>query len=130
MASPVMGDHSIAVLGEEEHLPRPRFRRQRPAVAEDDRLSSAPILVVDLSAVFGCDSSHFGNLLFDHSISNGGTQPSNRFELLGRALSTRRCGIYADCSQDRHSECRRYFAILPVIGLASGEIARLRYNTL
>src|SRR6185437_15927769 len=60
-----MSDDSIAVLCEEKHLACPRLRRQRPAVAEDNRLAGAPILVVDLSAVLGCDSGHFSASFFD-----------------------------------------------------------------
>src|SRR5580693_6115705 len=55
-----MGDYAIAVLREKEHLAGPRFRRQRPAVAEDNRLSGAPILVVDLCSVLGRYCAHFG----------------------------------------------------------------------
>src|SRR5579872_1190591 len=60
MAPAVMSDYPIAVLYEEKHLARPRLRRQRPAVAEDNRLSRTPIFVVDLGAILGCNRSHFG----------------------------------------------------------------------
>src|SRR5690242_13257335 len=55
-----MGDRSIAVLYEEKHLAGPRFRRQGPAVAKYNRLSGAPILVVDISSVLCHDSAHCG----------------------------------------------------------------------
>ena len=42
-----MGDGPVAVRGQEEHLGLPGIRAERPAVAEDDRLSGAPILEVD-----------------------------------------------------------------------------------
>src|SRR4030095_847082 len=48
VASPVMGDDPIALFKEEQHLRVPVIGRQRPAVAEDDRLSLAPVLVIDV----------------------------------------------------------------------------------
>src|SRR5438132_11408080 len=50
--SPVMRDDAIALLAEEQHLSVPVVRGERPAVTEDYRLSFAPILVVNLCAVF------------------------------------------------------------------------------
>ncbi len=55
MAAPVMGYDAIAVLEEEQHLRVPIIGRQRPAVAEHDGLTFAPVLVEDLNAVFGGD---------------------------------------------------------------------------
>src|SRR5437016_14448853 len=55
MAAPVMGYDAIAVLEEEQHLRIPIIGRQRPAVAEHDGLTFAPVLVEDLNAVFGGD---------------------------------------------------------------------------
>src|SRR6478609_240698 len=54
VATPVMGDDAIAVFEEEEHLRIPVVRRQRPTVAEDNGLSTAPVFVidVDVSSVF------------------------------------------------------------------------------
>src|SRR2546423_15346984 len=54
MTSPVMGDDAVAVFEEEQHLRVPVIGRQRPAVAEDDGLSFAPVLIidVDVSSVF------------------------------------------------------------------------------
>src|SRR5262245_13579318 len=60
MAAPVMGDDAIAVLEEEQHLRVPIIGRQRPAVAEHDGLTLAPVLVEDLHAVFGGDRVHVG----------------------------------------------------------------------
>src|SRR6266404_335010 len=63
VASPVMGDDAIAVFEEEQHLRVPVIGRQRPAVAEDDGLSFAPVFIidVDVSAVFfsDCYVRHF-----------------------------------------------------------------------
>src|SRR5438445_2460636 len=58
VASSVMGDDAIAVFEEEQHLRVPVIGRQRPAVAKDDGLSFAPVLVIDIdvSSVFFPDS--------------------------------------------------------------------------
>src|SRR3954447_20950738 len=45
-------------LEEEQQLGVPVVGRERPAVAEDDGLSGAPVLVVDLDAVGGGDGGH------------------------------------------------------------------------
>src|SRR5438034_10214031 len=58
MAAPVVGYDAIAVLEEELHLRVPSIGRQRPAVAEHDGLTFAPVLVEDLNAVFGGDRTH------------------------------------------------------------------------
>ena len=58
MATAVMGNAAVSVSGQEEHLVFPGIRAQRPAVAEDDRLSCAPVLVIDLGTVFRCDRAH------------------------------------------------------------------------
>src|SRR4030095_4480387 len=60
MTAPVVGDDAIAVLDEEQHLHVPIVGRQRPAVAEHDRLTFAPVLVEDLDAVLGGDLVHLG----------------------------------------------------------------------
>ena len=51
VAAAVVRDAAVAVRGEEHHLVFPGVGAERPAVAEDDRLSRAPVLVVDLRAV-------------------------------------------------------------------------------
>jgi hypothetical protein len=43
--APVVRDHAVAAPEEEHHLGIPVVGRERPAVAEDDRLDRAPILV-------------------------------------------------------------------------------------
>ncbi len=53
VAAAVMGDDAIAVIEEEQHLRVPVIGRQRPAMAEHDGLTFAPVLVIDLNAVFG-----------------------------------------------------------------------------
>ena len=58
MAAAVMGDDAIAVIEEEQHLRVPVIGRQRPAMAEHDGLTFAPVLVEDLNAVLGCDRAH------------------------------------------------------------------------
>src|SRR6476660_1406868 len=58
MAAPVVGDDTIAVLEEEQHLRVPIIGRQRPPMAEHDGLTLAPVLVEDLDAVFGRDGRH------------------------------------------------------------------------
>ena len=50
--TPAAGDHAIAMLQEEQHLRVPVVG-QRPAMAEHNRLTGTPVLVVDLNAVFG-----------------------------------------------------------------------------
>ena len=58
MTPPVVRDHAIAALPEEQHLPVPVVRGQRPTVREHDWLSRAPVLVVNLCSVFRRDSRH------------------------------------------------------------------------
>jgi hypothetical protein len=55
--APIMGDNAISVLKEKQHLRIPVIGRQRPTVAEDDRLTFAPVLIidVDVSSVFFSD---------------------------------------------------------------------------
>ena len=53
MTAPVMRHDAIAVLKEKRHLVVPVIGRQRPAVAEHNGLTLAPVLVKDLDAVFG-----------------------------------------------------------------------------
>ncbi len=58
VAAPVVGDAAITVLGEEQHLVLEGVRAQRPAVAEHHGLPLAPVLVIELHAVFGGDRAH------------------------------------------------------------------------
>src|SRR5687768_13556557 len=50
-----MGNAAIAVGSQKEHLRLPAIGCERPTVAEDNGLSFAPILVIDLCAIFHCD---------------------------------------------------------------------------
>src|SRR5712692_3898709 len=58
VAASVMGDDAIAVFEEEQHLRVPIIGRQRPAMAEHDGLTLAPVLIENLNAVFGGDRVH------------------------------------------------------------------------
>src|SRR6266516_2437824 len=58
MAAPVVGYDAIAVLEEEQHLRVPIICRQRPAVTENDGLTRAPVLEIDLCSIFGGDRVH------------------------------------------------------------------------
>jgi uncharacterized protein DUF1275/enoyl-CoA hydratase/isomerase-like protein len=50
-----------------QHLRVPIVRRERPAMTKHDRLAAAPIFIVDLYSVFGCDVAHiFSFLLMVH----------------------------------------------------------------
>src|SRR4030095_1136865 len=58
MPAPIMCDDPITFGKEEQHLRVPVVGRQGPAVAEDDGLTFAPVLIidVDVSSVFFSDS--------------------------------------------------------------------------
>lgn len=58
MTAPVVGDDPIAVLPQEQHLAIPGVGAEWPAVAEDNRLTCAPVPVIDLRSVFGSDLAH------------------------------------------------------------------------
>ena len=58
VAAAVMGDDAEALVEEEEHLGVPIIRRERPAMAEDDGLALAPVLVEDVDAILGGDNGH------------------------------------------------------------------------
>lgn len=51
MTAPVMSNDAIALIEKEEHLSVPVVGGKRPAVTKYDRLTLAPILVVNLRAV-------------------------------------------------------------------------------
>lgn len=56
--APVVRDDPVTLLQEEQHLVVPVVGRQRPAVAEHDRLARSPVLVVDLGSVRCGDCAH------------------------------------------------------------------------
>src|SRR2546422_11411365 len=58
MAAPIVGDAAISAGGQIEHLVLGSVRAERPAMAENDGLSTAPVLEIDLRAVFGRDGVH------------------------------------------------------------------------
>ncbi len=58
VAAAIMRDAAVAARGQEEHLVVPGVRAQGPAVAEDDGLARAPVLEVNLCAVFGGEGTH------------------------------------------------------------------------
>src|SRR5271157_4319413 len=69
VATPIVSDHSEAMLQEEQHLRVPIVSRQRPAVAEDDRLARAPVLEEDRDAVGRSDRAHVRCLLWSSAES-------------------------------------------------------------
>ncbi len=69
MSSPVERNATVAVRREEEHLVLESIRCQWPAMTEDDRLSLAPVLVVNLRAIFCCNETHCLSLLLVKSDS-------------------------------------------------------------
>src|ERR1700758_997684 len=58
VATAVMGNNAIAMAQKEQQLRVPIIGRQRPAVAEHDRLAQTPVLVEDLSAILGGNGGH------------------------------------------------------------------------
>src|SRR5258707_706474 len=46
VATSIMSNTTISVRGKKEHLVLKGVRRQRPAVAKDNRLSAAPVLII------------------------------------------------------------------------------------
>jgi hypothetical protein len=63
VTAPVVGDHPVAVLEEEQHLAVPVVGAQWPAMVEHDRLAGAPILVEDLGPVACGDRRHLSVFL-------------------------------------------------------------------
>src|SRR5664280_922557 len=58
VSAAVMGDAAVSMGTQKQHLVFPSVRVKRPAMAEDHGLSAAPVLVVDLCAVFHHDRVH------------------------------------------------------------------------
>src|SRR5215831_18397883 len=58
VATAIVGNAAIASRGEIEHLVFEGICRQWPAVAEDDGLSAAPVVVINLGAVLGGECAH------------------------------------------------------------------------
>src|SRR5689334_2818414 len=51
MSAPIGGDHAVTFAKEKEHLRIPIIRRERPAVTEDDGLSTAPVFIIDVDVL-------------------------------------------------------------------------------
>src|SRR4026207_744125 len=70
MSTPISCNDTIAFAEEKKHLRVPIVCRKRPAVAEDDRLSAAPIFVIDVDvrSVFFSDG-HVWHKRFPFSLS-------------------------------------------------------------
>src|ERR1035437_8109990 len=90
MAAAVMGDAAVSAGAQKHHLVFPGVRAQRPAMAEDHGLSAAPVLVIDLRAVFRRDRVH-RCLRFSHS---GGRpdRPLGAIRTSNRPLNTNASG--------------------------------------
>src|ERR1700733_2472530 len=58
VAAPVMRDHTIALIEEEQHLRIPIVCRKWPAVTKHNWLALAPILVINLRPIFYRDHVH------------------------------------------------------------------------
>jgi len=56
--APIVRDHAITLLPEEEHLPVPVVGAKRPAMAEYNGLTRAPILVKNLGSVLYGNRRH------------------------------------------------------------------------
>src|SRR4029077_19755725 len=80
MAAAVMRDAAKPALAEVEHLRIPIIRAQRPAMAEHNRLPRAPVLVIDLRAIFSRDGAH-------RALSFVSYETSERFESCFRSRS-------------------------------------------
>src|SRR3954454_21028323 len=84
MPPAIVRDHTVSFTVEEHHLVVPVVRRQRPAMMEDDRLRvlRTPILVKNISAVFGRDEWHGGALPLK------GVRPSGPVPVSGGAATS------------------------------------------
>src|SRR5882672_1136882 len=58
MAAAIMGNAAVSVGGEEEHLVFKGVRRQRPTMAEDNRLTRAPIVEIDPCSLSSLEGRH------------------------------------------------------------------------
>ncbi len=53
-----MSDAPVALRGQEKHLVFKGICGQRPSVTKNDRLTGAPVFVVNLRSIFGSDNAH------------------------------------------------------------------------
>src|ERR1700681_4004878 len=58
MSATVMSDHAVSPVEKEHHLSVPVVCRERPAMVEEQRLASAPVLEVNLCSVLRRDRRH------------------------------------------------------------------------
>src|SRR4051812_7966987 len=65
MTTPIMSDAPIAIRSQKKHLVFERVCRKRPSVTEDNRLTLAPVVVINLSAVSCCKPAHHPPLSCD-----------------------------------------------------------------
>jgi hypothetical protein len=63
LATPVVGDHPKAILGEQKQLAVPCIRIQRSSVRRREDRVLAPVFVVDRRAIFYRNRAHI-NFLF------------------------------------------------------------------
>src|SRR5262245_20226958 len=63
MSAPIRRDYPIAFGEKEQHLRVPIVRTERPAMAEHDGLSFAPVFVINSYSVFGFDVAHIFSFL-------------------------------------------------------------------
>src|SRR5262249_46018546 len=90
VSPPVMGDGTVTLGIEKQHLCFPRRTGQWPAVRENNRRSGAPVTIVDCGPVTGLDCRHgISPLLSERPMQNAG--PPSRW-LLWSAAPGRRYG--------------------------------------
>src|SRR4029077_1721603 len=58
MSAAITRNDAIAFAKEKKHLRVPIIRAQWPSMTEDNRLSCAPVFVVNLRSIFCCDRAH------------------------------------------------------------------------
>src|ERR1700751_3236758 len=82
MSAAVVSDNAIALIEEEHHLIVPIIGRERPAVAEHDGLTFAPVLVINFNSVFRGNRGHVMTLLGGWKFVGGHYAPIAR--ILGK----------------------------------------------
>jgi hypothetical protein len=70
MPAPVVGDDPVTLAEKEKHLRVPVISRQQPAVAEDDGLADAPVLVKNLHTVCFLDGAHTHSPLLSGTLAD------------------------------------------------------------
>src|SRR6185503_9743372 len=58
MSTPIMSDDAKSLVKKEHHLAVPVVSGQGPTMVKEERLSFAPVLVIDLRSVLRCDCAH------------------------------------------------------------------------